>query len=142
MTDRSAIGPPDGVPTIRIARGRGGVAAWVDGGILWVQVAGEARGEDLLACIRQSLDDGLLRTGMPTLVDLTGFNGVVDWASIHAIRDLAPWGGAPAPRIAYVARDTWMSMLLKIIRTLFPRARHRLFLGHIAALAWLRGEAR
>jgi hypothetical protein len=112
-------------------------------GILWVLVEGEPSGEDLLACIKQALETGLLKLNMSTIVDVTRFTGTVDWRSVRAIKDLAPWGtgGTEQPKIAYVARDDVFSMLIRILCALFPRCRHRLFLDKAEALKWLEASA-
>ncbi len=82
----------DGTPgaVIRRVDARGHVALRVDAGILWIDVAGEPEGMDIVDCLRAALADGRLTGSMPTLVDLTGFVAVLDWAAIRAVHTLAP----------------------------------------------------
>lgn len=116
------------------------VSAGLADGILWIRIWNEPQGEDIVGCIRQALDTGLLTTGADTIVDLTNFRGIVDWGAIHAVRDMAPWGlgRARQARIAYVSTDRMVGALIKLAAGLFPSGRHRLFVEHAAALAWLR----
>jgi hypothetical protein len=130
---------PFGPPAIVCGTKAGGVSAGQGPGFVWIRVEEEPSGADLMACIRQAHDTGLLPTATNTLVDLTDFHGVVDWSAIHAVRDMAPWGDASMakPRVAYVSKDRMFAALIRLVTGLFPRARHRLF-GNIAdALAWL-----
>jgi hypothetical protein len=116
------------------------VSAGLTDGILWIRVENEPTGADVAGCIRQALDKGLLATGADTIVDLTRFRGVVDWGAVHAIRDMAPWGSGQArqARVAYVSTDRMVATLIKLVTSLFPSARHRLFTDYADALAWLR----
>ncbi|MGA2051723.1 MAG: hypothetical protein ABSH19_00285 [Opitutales bacterium] len=111
----------------------------VQQGLLRVTAEGEPIGQDLLVCFRRAQDAGWLQPNMRTLVDLTRFTGVIDWPAIHAIKRMAPWGTdpGPAPRTAYLVRDTLTGMVVKVLSLLFPRSRHRLFLNEAEALAWL-----
>lgn len=118
----------------------GSVSAGQGPGFVWIRVVEEPKGEDFVGCIRLARETGLLtNSGANTLVDLTGFHGVVNWDAIHAVRDIAPWGqGAPAPRrIAYVSTDRMFAALVRLVAGLFPDVRHRLFKTREDALAWL-----
>lgn len=147
--DGSVGTPPDEFPgvepaadAIRAVSGEGSVALWVRDAVLWIQLQGGPPGEALLRCIRQGLLDGQVRHSMPTVVDLSRFDGVIDWPSLRAILALAPWGkGAPAGagRVGYVVRDGWFDMVIKVVRIMFPMSRHRTFIDVGGALAWVRG---
>lgn len=143
------IGQPDGEPivvqpaadAIRVASGGGSVALWVQDDVLWIQMQGGPPGEALLRCIRQGLLAGQVRHSMPTVVDLSRFDGVIDWPSLRAVLALAPWGkGAPvgAGRVGYVVRDGWFGMVIKVVRIMFPMSQHRTFPDVAGALAWVR----
>lgn len=130
---------PFGPPAIICGTKAGGVSAGQGPGFVWIRVEEELAGADLVACIRQARESGLLPTATNTLVDLTRFHGVVDWSAVHAVRDMAPWGDGTKtkPRVAYVSKDRMFAALIRLVTGLFPRARHRLF-GNVAdALAWL-----
>lgn len=145
------IGQPTGEPAalepttdaIRVASGEGSVALWVHDDVLWIQIQGGPRGEALLRCIRQGLLAGRVRHSMSTVVDLSRFDGAIDWPSLRAVFALAPWGkGAPpgAARVGYVVRDGWFGMVIKAVRIMFPMSQHRLFPDVVGALAWVRDD--
>jgi hypothetical protein len=108
--------------------------------ILRVDIAGEPEGDVLTGCFREALAAGLLQLNMPTLVDLTGFIGGVDWAGIRAIAAMAPWGsqGKRPVRVAYITRSEWFAALLKLVSAIFPKSTHRQFNDVEAGLLWLR----
>lgn len=120
--------------------GRGRVSAQLLDGILWVAVEGEPAGDCLVAVFRKGLAAGWIKPSMPALVDLTGFVGSVDWAAIHTINGLAPWGTDPsgAARVAYLVRNSMFGMLIRIMSALFSEAQHRTFRNEADALDWLR----
>ena len=107
--------------------------------LLFVEVIGEPRGDDLVDCFRRGLDSGRLRPSMRSLVDLTQFNGTVDWRAIDAIARMAPWGrGRPgAARVAYVVRNQPFFLLIKAAWARFPLIQYRIFFSRRDALVWL-----
>lgn len=106
--------------------------------ILWVTIAGEPSGEEILDCFRRAMAAGLLRRSMRTVVDALDFIGVVDWECIRAIRDMADWGGdGGVSRVAYVSRDLLFGSLIKLVSILFRRTSHQHFEDRDAALAWV-----
>ncbi|MBU0723920.1 MAG: STAS/SEC14 domain-containing protein [Alphaproteobacteria bacterium] len=117
----------------------GRVKLAINRGILWLTIEDDASGDDLLACFQQALASGHLPPTIPTLVDLTGFTGHVEWPAIHRIRNLAPWGTGKDARsqVAYVSRDSFFRFMLKIVAVLFPLTQHRLFDDRDSALHWL-----
>jgi hypothetical protein len=76
---------------------------------------------------------------MVVLVDLSDFNGRFDWASIHAIVQLAPWGveAGRASKVAYITKSAWFSAMMKVASLLFPKTQHRQFAGAHYAMRWL-----
>jgi len=123
---------------IRVSGTRGSVALRLTGGILRVTIEQEPPGDYLVDSFRQAVARGVAKPGTPTLVDVTRFNGVVDWAALVTVRGLAPWGETKGSPVAYVGLDSMLGMLVKIAATLFPASRHRLFANEIEALDWLR----
>lgn len=138
MWDMATSGPNP----LRISEGggMGRVSAQLLDGILWVVVEGEPAGDCLVAVFRKGLAAGWIKPSMPALVDLTGFVGSVDWAAIHTINGLAPWGTGPAgvSRVAYLVRNSMFGMLIRIMSELFMAAQHRTFRDEADALDWLR----
>ncbi len=126
-TGSIAVGSVHGTVTIRCADD-----------ILWVRLAGEPTGEELLECFRKAQAAGLLRLSMRTVVDVLDFIGVVDWEAIRVIRDMAPWGSdGGASRVAYLSKDILFGSLIKLVGILFRQTRHKLFDDREAALSWL-----
>lgn len=126
---------------IRITRGNGRdlVTLKSDGDRLLVVVAGEVTGEALTECFQSGVDQKVLRPHMCTLVDLTGFVGMVDWSAISRVSRMLPWGegGEGRSRIAYLVRDDNFAPLIKIVTALFETSSHRAFVAREAAVAWL-----
>jgi hypothetical protein len=138
---------PFGPPAIVCGTSAGRVSAGQGPGFVWIRVDAEPTGADLVGCIGQGREMGLLTRSEPVIVDLTGFRGVVDWSAIHAVRDMGAWGegsGAAAStaktRIAYVTKDRMFAALIRLVAGLFPQQRHRLFATCDEALAWLHGR--
>lgn len=112
----------------------------VAAGTLLIELAGAPAGERIYDGIRQAYTEGWITTSMPTLVDVSAFNGPIDWAAIRKITELADWGegdGEPS-RVAYFTRDPMFMLVAKAASALFPKSRHRVFGNRHAALAWLR----
>jgi hypothetical protein len=139
-------GPTDaaihGAPGNLIAHGgtHGKVSIQVVESILRIDISGEPEGEVLTDCFREALAGGVVQMNMPTLVDLTGFIGGVDWAGIRAIAEMAPWGSQDQrpSRVAYVTRNDWFAALLKLVSAIFPKSTHRQFNDVESGLLWLR----
>ncbi|HEY4163713.1 MAG TPA: hypothetical protein VGM59_11665 [Dongiaceae bacterium] len=106
--------------------------------ILRVDISGEPEGEALTGSFREALAGGLLRMSMPTLVDLTGFIGGVDWTGIRTIAEMAPWGSPDQrpSRVAYVTRNDWFAALLKLVSAIFPQSTHKQFNDVESGLRW------
>jgi hypothetical protein len=118
------------------------VTVSITGDLCRVDVAGEALDEGIVDCFREAIAAGAMRPNMVTLVDLSNFNGGVDWAAIHTIAELIPWGSeiGRASRVAYVTKSAWFAALLKLVSVLFPKSEHRQFSGTHHALQWLEGK--
>lgn len=108
-------------------------------GLLIIEIAGSPDTVKVLDGLRAGYEGGWIGTDMPTLVDVSGFHGKIDWSAIKRISELAAWGGtALAPsRVAYISPDRFFAFVIKAVSILFPRALHRLFADHRAALLWL-----
>lgn len=124
-----------------ITRGdsHGKVALKSDGARLMVVLTGEPSGEDLVGCFRAALEQNVLLTEMPTLVDSTQYFGLMDWKSVFGIRDIAPWGegGTGNARTAYLFRDENSDATIKIVTAMFEASLHRAFTDRAAAIQWL-----
>jgi hypothetical protein len=134
-------GPSTAAPTHVFARGSGAnrVTISITGDLMRVDVIGETLDSGILDCFREGLAAGAIRPNMVCLVDLSDFNGGVDWTAIQTIAELMPWGsetGRPS-RTAYVTDSTWFSAMLKLASVMFPRSQHRQFSGVQKALHWL-----
>ena len=118
------------------------VSLTITGDFLRVDVTGEALDPGIVGCFREALAQGAIRPNMLVLVDLSDFAGGVDWAAIHAIVDLAPWGSEAgrASKVAYVNKSVLFSAMIKLISVLFPRTQHRQFSGVHHALQWLQQD--
>jgi hypothetical protein len=136
--------PETAAPTHVFTRANGGnrVTLTVDGSFLRVDVSGEALDHSIVDCFREAIAAGAMRPNMVTLVDLSNFNGGVDWAAIHAIAELLPWGSeiGRASKVAYVTKSAWFAALLKLVSVLFPKSQHRQFSGVHHAIQWLQAR--
>jgi hypothetical protein len=137
-------GPPAAAPTHVFARASGvnRVTVSITGNLMRVDVAGEALDGSIVDCFREAIAAGVVRPNMVCLVELSDFTGGVDWAAIHAIAELVPWGseiGRPS-RTAYVTKSAWFSAMLKLASVLFPKSQHRQFSGVQKALQWLQAD--
>ena len=144
MQRESDGGPVAAAPTYVFARTSGvnrvTVSITVD--LMRVDVAGETLDNGIVDCFREAIAAGAVRPNMVCLVDLSDFTGGVDWAAIHAIAALVPWGseaGRPS-RTAYVTKSAWFSAMLKLASVLFPKSQHRQFSGVQKALQWLQAD--
>jgi hypothetical protein len=147
LQGESESGPSAATPTLVFTRSTGGnrVTITVTGDLVRVDVAGDDLDEGIVDCFREAIAAGAMRPNMVTLVDLSNFNGGVDWAAIHAIAGLIPWGSeiGRASKVAYVTKSAWFAALLKLVSVLFPKSQHRQFSGLHNALQWLNsGERR
>ncbi|MEO8301105.1 MAG: STAS/SEC14 domain-containing protein [Rhizomicrobium sp.] len=117
----------------------GSVKLKICGRKLLVAITGEPAGHLLLEKFQEGLARKLLHPGMRTLVDMTGFIGVVDWQAMAKLRDLAPWGQDTdhPPRTAYLVKEGGAALLVKAASALFPASEHRAFTEQAAAIAWL-----
>jgi hypothetical protein len=109
-------------------------------GLLIIEIAGAPETVKVLNGLRAGYQGGWISTNMPTLVDVSGFHGKIDWSAIKRVSELAAWGGtAQRPsRVAYISPDRFFAFVIKAVSILFPRALHRLFSDRRAALLWLR----
>jgi hypothetical protein len=124
--------------------GAGGnrVTLTITGDFMRVDITGEALDPSIVDSFRQALAEGVMRSNMLVLVDLSDFAGGVDWASIHAIIGLAPWGSEAgrASKVAYVNKSVWFSAMIKLTSVLFPKTEHRQFSGVHHAMQWLQRD--
>jgi hypothetical protein len=126
-------------PIVISGAAAGHVTLRVEQGLLWVTLTEEPTGTDLLACFKRAEADGWLQLQKRTLVDLTRFTGTVDWSALHAIKQMtaARAGQGIQDRVAYLARNYLLRMVVNVVCFLFPRTQHRLFLDQAEAIAWL-----
>jgi hypothetical protein len=132
-------------PTRVFVSGNAGnrVTLGVTGDLLRIDVAGEQLDNSLVACFREAMAAGAIRPNMLCLVDLSNFNGGIDWSAVHAMADLAPWGteAGRASKTAYVTKSAWFSAMLKLTSVLFPKSQHRQFSGVHKAMQWLQEKS-
>jgi hypothetical protein len=142
LQDDSEGAAPAAAPPRVFTRSNGGnrVTLSIDGDFLRVDVAGDGLDDSIVDCFREAIAAGTVRPNMVTLVDLSDFNGGVEWPAIHTIADLIPWGSeiGRASRVAYVTKSAWFAALLKLVSVLFPRSQHRQFSSVNKAIQWLR----
>ncbi|HVO05045.1 MAG TPA: STAS/SEC14 domain-containing protein [Candidatus Cybelea sp.] len=144
--DGPAMAPsPVGEGARVFARGdhRAGVRLEIADGPLLVTVEGDPPGSYFVDCFREAFGAGAIPGNTGTVVDLTGFNGRVDWSAIRAIGGFAPRSDDPhhRPRVAYVTESAWFNAILKLISVLYPKSTHRRFDDVESAIAWLsKGE--
>ena len=145
MQDEGEGAPHAAAPTHVFACGTGGnrVTINITGDFMRIDVSGETLDNGIVECFRQALAQGAMRPNMVVLVDLSDFAGGIDWAAIHAIVKLAPWGteAGRASKVAYVNKSVWFSAMIKLTSVLFPKTEHRQFSGVHHALQWLRSGA-
>lgn len=114
----------------------------VHDGLLVIEIGGAPDTVKVLNGLKAGYDEGWIRTDMPTLVDVSGFHGKIDWSAIKRMSELAAWGGtAQKPsRVAYISPDQFFAFVIKAVSILFPRTLHRLFSDRRAALRWLQAS--
>jgi hypothetical protein len=109
-------------------------------GILLVDAVGDPSISEARHALTEGLQQGWVLLHMPSLVDLRHYTGRINWADMRDIATMASWGsgsGKPS-RVAYLTRDNWFGMILKLMGSIFPRASHRAFQDRENALEWLR----
>jgi len=111
----------------------------VEGNLLRVTVRGDPPSGALVECFRDAIDAAALTARLPTLVDLTSFNGRVDWNAVREVGKITPWSkdSSRASRVAYVTDSFWFKALLKLVKELYPQTQHRQFDDARSAAAWL-----
>lgn len=129
----------DGVQRAQHGDGRGWVRIAAQGNRLLIVLEGEPQADTIMAALQTGLDAGWLHVSMMTLVDLTDYVGVVDWASLKRLSELAEWGTVDPGKsaVAYVVRSSAFGMVIKVISALFGRTRHHAFSSRADAVAWL-----
>lgn len=112
-----------------------------EGDVLIIDLVGAPSGNQLCTGLQKGYERGWIRLRMQTLIDVTAFQGTIDWSAVKAIAKMANWGGRnQAPRrVAYVSADPFFVFVIKAINVIFPRTTHCLFSDRSAALGWLRG---
>lgn len=134
---------PDGYPDVgtevRLGSADDYVLVCLSDGILAITVAGAPAGGLIHDAILAGLQQGWLHPGLPTLVDVRGFRGNVDWQAMLAISRMTDWskGNTVVAKVAYLTSDSLFSLLVKAVSTLFPASRHRLFPEAETARQWL-----
>ena len=141
MPSDGEIAPNAAAPTQVFACGRGDnrVTLSIDGDVLRIDIMGEALDTGIVESFREALAQGAIRPNMLTLVNLSDFAGSFDWATIHAIVELAPWGteAGRASKVAYITKSAWFSAMMKVTSVLFPKTLHRQFSSVHYAQQWL-----
>ena len=144
MQSEGESAPGSAAPSRVFTRSNGGnrVTLSIDGAFLRVDVSGDGLDDSIVDCFREAIAAGAVRPNMVTLVDLSNFNGGVEWPAIHAIAGLVPWGSeiGRASRVAYVTKSAWFAALLKLVSVLFPKSQHRQFSGVNHAIQWLKDK--
>lgn len=145
MPSEGESAPEPAAPTHVFASSHGGdrVTLEITGYFMRIDVTGEALDHGIVDCFRQALAEGVMRPNMLVLVDLSNFAGGIDWAAIHTIVKMAPWGSEAgrASKVAYVNKSAWFSAMIKLTSVLFPKSQHRQFSGVNHALQWLHEDA-
>jgi hypothetical protein len=115
------------------------IALSIEDDLLRITVRGDPPTGALLACFREAFDTAALTTRRPTLVDLSAFNGRIDWTSVRQVGSIAPWSkqDGQGSRVAYVTDSLWFTALLKLVKELYPETQHRQFDDVAGATAWL-----
>lgn len=81
-------------------------------GLLIIEIAGAPDTVKVLDGMRAGYEGGWIRTDMPTLVDVSGFQGKIDWTAIKRVSELA----ACRRQGAAIARRLYQSRLLLRLR--------------------------
>jgi len=66
----------------------GRITLRVEHGVLWIKLEQDPHGADIVQSFRDAISEGLLKAGIPTVVDMLGFNGNIDWQAIRTIREM------------------------------------------------------
>lgn len=107
-------------------------------GMLMIEVVGAPDSGQIFRGMQEGYARGWISTRMPTLVDVSAFQGGIDWIAIKALSQMARWGdGKKPPRVAYVSRDPLFTLVVKAISAMFPLSTHCMFPTRQAALTWL-----
>lgn len=110
-------------------------------GLLHITISGDLDCRIVYESIRDGYASGLIGLNMPTLVDMRGYTGSIEWREIMRIATLAPWGAAAGEvpsRVAYISQARLFASIVKVVEILFQRTRHRHFDEPETALLWLR----
>ena len=124
---------------ITVGDGRDSIRIGHVGAIVVVTVDEDVRGPTVIEAAAQAIKTRVLAPGIPILIDMTKFAGIIDWGAIHTVRGMAGWapGGETAARVAILVRDETFGSLVTLAGALFPRAALQLFIDREAALSWL-----
>ena len=108
-------------------------------GIVLITIDEDTTGPTVVAAATKAVEAGLLAPEISVLVDLTKFVGTIDWAAIHAVREMKDWAppGSATSRVALLVRDKAFASLVTLLSALFSRAALQLFTEREAAFAWL-----
>jgi hypothetical protein len=132
---------PDGLVAASFTHGNSenGITLRSEGRVLRVSVCGDPPQGALLDCFRDAFAAGAVGPEMSTLVDLTSFNGKIDWPSVRGVKALTPWkhDQSRTTRVAYLSASPWFNALLKLVSEFYPQSQHRQFEDESAALVWL-----
>ena len=125
--------------TFSIGDSQNCVILGVEAELLRVTARGDPPVGALVGCFREAIQSKALTHRLPTLVDLTAFNGRVDWNAVREVGTITPWSqdGKPGSCVAYVTDSFWFRALLKLVTELYPKSRHRQFDDVASAIAWL-----
>jgi hypothetical protein len=128
-----------GRPTFRIGDAQNCVILSVEADLLRVTVRGDPPTGALVDCFRDAIQSAALTARLPTLVDLTSFNGRIDWNAVREVGTITPWSKdeKPGSRVAYVTDSFWFRALLKLVKEFYPQTQHRQFDDARSATAWL-----
>jgi hypothetical protein len=111
----------------------------ISGNRLLITITGEPASDVLLEHFQQGLSHNLLAPNMVTLVDMRQFIGIVNWAILSKVRDLAPWGEdvLNPSRTAFLVRESNAEMVVKAVTAIFPKSLYQTFREKADAIAWL-----
>jgi hypothetical protein len=128
----------DGEHHLVRGHGRDTVSIAAKGERLLIVLKGEPSCDTVVDGLQDALREGWMHLSMKTLVDMTGYMGVIDWSTVQRLRGLADWGDRPEKScVAYVIRNSEFGAIIRAISALFQHTRHRAFSDRAEAIAWL-----
>ncbi|MBN9588207.1 MAG: hypothetical protein BGN85_00905 [Alphaproteobacteria bacterium 64-11] len=139
----SGDGDAGGDDAHRLVLGGGGstVSITARGERMLIVLVGEPGCDLVIEALETGRRQGWLKLSMKTLVDLTRYFGVIDWASLTRMSQVADWAGESPEKswVAYLIRNSEFGAIIRAVSALFGRTRHRAFTDRAEAVNWLTG---